>query len=63
MAAAAALFDVPFYLTVKKYLLRLKIVIILALDFYVHILMNDYEPRHRYKTDAASWPAVASTSL
>jgi hypothetical protein len=49
MAAAAALFDVPFYLTVKKYLLRLKIVIILALDFYVHILMNDYESRYRYK--------------
>jgi hypothetical protein len=30
--------------------LRPKIVVVLALDFYVHVHMDDYEPRHIYRT-------------
>jgi hypothetical protein len=34
----------------EKYSFRSKIVVVLALDFYVYIHMDDYEPRHIYRT-------------
>jgi hypothetical protein len=34
-------------------LLRSKIVVLLALDFYVYIQMNDDESKHIYKTHAS----------
>jgi hypothetical protein len=41
--------NVPFVkICIKKYSLRSRIVVVLALNFYVHIHMDDYELRHIY---------------
>jgi hypothetical protein len=44
----------PFQTSKAKYSLRSKIVVVLALDFYVYNQLDKDKPRHKYKTHTLS---------